>query len=74
MLTAGVTVDGAARQLGFRFRGVAGGMRPGVQRCQSLQHAQEAVGGGQLQVLLRDVTDLPAAVSGLKNGHDQDKG
>lgn len=73
-LTAGVSVDGAGRQLGFGFRGVVGGMRSGVQRCQSLQHAQEAVGGGQLQVLLWDVADLATAVSGLKNGHDQNKG
>lgn len=41
-------------------------MGPGVQRGQRLQHAQQAVGGGQLQVLLRDVAHLTAAVPGLK--------
>lgn len=64
-LTAGVPVDRAGRQLRFRLGGVAGGVRAGVERRQSLKHAEEAVGGGKLQVFLRDVADLPAAVPGL---------
>lgn len=66
LLTAGVPVHRTRRQLGFGFGGVAGGVGPGVQRGQRLQHAQQAVGGGQLQVLLRDVPHLSAAVPGLK--------
>lgn len=65
-LTTGVSVDGAGWEFGFRFGGVAGGMGSGVQRGQRLQHAQQAVGGGQLQVFLRDVAHLSATVSGLE--------
>lgn len=65
-LTTGVSIDGAGWEFGFRFGGVAGGMGSGVQRGQRLQHAQQAVGGGQLQVFLRDVAHLSAAVSGLE--------
>ena len=65
-LTAGVSVDGGGRGgLQLWLGGVAGGVGAGVQGGQGLQHAQQAVGGGQLEVLLRDVAHLPAAVSGL---------
>lgn len=64
-LTAGVSIDGASWQLRFRFSGVAGWVWAGVERRQSLQHAEEAVGGRQLQVFLRDVADLTVAVPGL---------
>lgn len=64
-LTAGVSIDRAGGQLSFWFSGVAGGVRAGIERRQGLQHAEEAVGGGQLQVFLRDVAHLTAAVPGL---------
>lgn len=65
-LTAGVSVDGAGWELGFGLSGVAGGVGSGVQRSQGLQHAQQAVGGRQLQVFLWDVAHLSTAVSGLE--------
>lgn len=41
-------------------------MGSGVQRGQSLQHTEQAVGGRKLQVFLWDVADLSTAVSGLE--------
>lgn len=64
-LTTGVSVNRAGGKLSFRFSGVAGRVRAGVESRQSLQHAEEAVGGRQLKVFLWDIADLTAAVPGL---------
>lgn len=67
VFTTGISVEAAWNEFGLR--GVAGRVWPAVQSSQGLQHAQQTVWGGELQVLFGHVTHLANFISSLSERH-----
>lgn len=65
MLTVCVSVDADRVQL--RLGGIGRGVRSGVQCGERLEHAEEAVGGRELQVLFWNVAHVSCFIASLGN-------